>query len=120
MENHGVNVLFAWVHKHKSLFCNKILHGFDKSNTDASWFDEDGKLLPIAQTIDYFGQMLMYTRTVKAIVTVVSKDIEDFVQLELERFEKMKQIPMALMVGLAIFIPTVAYVTLQATSSMFK
>ena len=64
--------------------------------------------------------MLMYTRTVKAIVTVVSKDIEDFVQLELERFEKMKQIPMALMVGLAIFIPTVAYVTLQATSSMFK
>ena len=32
----------------------------------------------------------------------------------------MKQIPLILMIGLAIFIPVVAYVTLQATSSMFK
>ena len=64
--------------------------------------------------------MLMYTRTVKSIVNVVSRDIEGFVQIELERFERMKQVPLALMVGLAIFIPTVAYVTLQATSSMFK
>lgn len=76
--------------------------------------------MPIAQTIDYFGQMLMYTKTVKNIVNVVSKDIEDFVQIELERFDKMKQVPLGLMVGLAVFIPTVGYVTLQATSSMFK
>ena len=76
--------------------------------------------MPIAQTIDYFGQMLMYTKTVKNIVNVVSKDIEDFVQIELERFDQMKQVPLALIIGLAVFIPTVAYVTLQATSSMFK
>ena len=98
---------------------NTIL-GFNRANTDASWFDEDGKLLPIAQTIDYFGQMMLYTRTVKSIVSHVSDNIEDFVILELSRFERMKQVPLALIFGLAIFIPTVAYVTLQATSSMFK
>ena len=96
------------------------LVGFDKSNTDASWFDENGNLLPIAAAVDYFGQMLLYTRTVKGIVTTVSRDIESFVLLEQERFQAMKQIPMILMVSLAIFIPIVAYVTLQATSSMFK
>ena len=94
--------------------------GFDKSNTDAAWFDENGVLLPIAAAVDYFGQMLLYTKTVKGIVTMVSKDIEDFVLLEQQRFNAMKQIPMILMIGLAIFIPIVAYVTLQATSSMFK
>ena len=94
--------------------------GFDKSNTDASWFDKNGNLLPKAAAVDYFSQMLLYTQTVKAIVTTVSDDIEDFVQLELERFNQMKQIPLILMIALAIFIPVVAYVTLQATSSMFK
>ena len=51
---------------------------------------------------------------------MVSKDIEDFVELEQMRFKGMKQIPLILMIALAIFIPVVAYVTLQATSSMFK
>ena len=64
--------------------------------------------------------MLLYTKTVKGIVTKVSKDIEGFVILEQQRFDAMKQIPLILMIGLAIFIPVVAYVTLQATSSMFK
>lgn len=94
--------------------------GFDAVNTDAAFFDSKGKLLPIAMAVDYFGQMLMYTRTVKAIVTLVSKDIEKFVQLELERFQAMRQLPLILVVGLSIFIPIVAYVTLQATTSMFK
>jgi hypothetical protein len=94
--------------------------GFDKSNTDASWFDSKGNLLPIPMAVDYFGQMLMYTRTVKNIVSSVSKDIEAFVQLELERFQAMRQLPLALSIGLSIFIPIVAYVTLQATTSMFK
>ena len=76
--------------------------------------------MPIAAAVDYFGQMLLYTRTVKGIVSTVSKDIETFVQLEQIRFAGMKQIPLILMIGLAIFIPIVAYVTLQATSSMFK
>ena len=97
-----------------------LISGFDKSNTEANWFDENGNLLPIAAAVDYFGQMLKYTKTVKDIVVMVSKDIEDFVQLEQIRFKGMKQIPMILMIALAIFIPVVAYVTLQATSSMFK
>ena len=97
-----------------------LIVGFDSSNTDAAFFDSKGKLLPIAMAVDYFGQMLMYTRTVKAIVTMVSKDIEKFVQLELERFQAMRQLPLILVVGLSIFIPIVAYVTLQATTSMFK
>ena len=83
-------------------------------------FDSDGKLTPIAAAVDYFGQMLMYTRTVKSIVNDASKDIERFVQLELERFQGHRTIPLSLMVGLSIFIPIVAYVTLQATTSMFK
>ena len=76
--------------------------------------------MPIAASVDYFGQMLLYTKTVKGIVSTVSKDIEAFVVLEQIRFQGLKQIPLILMIGLAIFIPVVAYVTLQATSSMFK
>ena len=100
--------------------CFYLISGFDKSNTEANWFDENGNLLPIASAVDYFGQMLKYTKTVKDIVVMVSKDIEDFVQLEQIRFKGMRQIPMILMIALVIFIPLVAYVTLQATSSMFK
>jgi hypothetical protein len=94
--------------------------GFDKSNTDAAWFDDEGKLRAIAAAVDYFGQMLLYTRTVKSIVTHVSSEIEHFVVLELARFDAQKALPMALIISLVIFIPLVAYVTLQATTSMFK
>ena len=64
--------------------------------------------------------MLLYTKTVKSIVTHVSTEIENFVQLELERFDAQKTLPMSLIISLVIFIPLVAYVTLQATTSMFK
>ena len=64
--------------------------------------------------------MLLYTRTVKSIVTHVSTEIENFVVLELARFDAQKTLPMALIISLVIFIPLVAYVTLQATTSMFK
>ena len=47
-------------------------------------------------------------------------DIEEFVAKELERFESHKTLPLALLISLALFIPVVAYVTLQATTSMFK
>ena len=62
----------------------------------------------------------MYTRTVKSIVTHVSTEIEGFVVIELARFDAQKTLPMALIVALVVFIPLVAYVTLQATTSMFK
>ena len=64
--------------------------------------------------------MLLYTRTVKSIVTHVSTEIEGFVVVELARFDAQKTLPMALIVSLVVFIPLVAYVTLQATTSMFK
>ena len=41
-------------------------------------------------------------------------------EVELARFDAQKTLPMALIVSLVIFIPLVAYVTLQATTSMFK
>ena len=98
-----------------------VIVGFDRSNTDASFFDPvTGKLLPVAMAVDYFGQMLMYTKTVKNIVTGVAEDIEHFVQIELERYQAMRQFPFMLILSLSVFIPIVAYVTLQATSSMFK
>ena len=111
------NILVLFPYSFMSFY---LISGFDKSNTEATWFDDNGNLLPIAAAVDYFGQMLLYTKTVKDIVVIVSKDIEDFVELEQNRFKAMKQIPMILMIALAIFIPVVAYVTLQATSSMFK
>ena len=36
------------------------------------------------------------------------------------RFDDHKTLPLTLLISLAIFIPIVAYVTLQATISMFK
>lgn len=39
---------------------------------------------------------------------------------ELARFENHKTIPLALVISLTCFIPIVAYITLQATTSMFK
>ena len=112
-----LNILVLFPYSFMSFY---LISGFDKSNTEATWFDDNGNLLPIAAAVDYFGQMLLYTKTVKDIVVIVSKDIEDFVELEQNRFKAMKQIPMILMIALAIFIPVVAYVTLQATSSMFR
>ena len=53
-------------------------------------------------------------------MTHVSTEIEGFVVIELARFDAQKTLPMALIVALVVFIPLVAYVTLQATTSMFK
>ncbi len=38
----------------------------------------------------------------------------------MRRFDSHKTLPLALVISLAFFIPVVAYVTLQATISMFK
>jgi hypothetical protein len=50
----------------------------------------------------------------------VATDIEAFVASELFKFEGHRRVPLSLIIALAIFIPIVAYVTLQATTSMFK
>ena len=73
-----------------------------------------------AMVVEYFGQSMSYTRIVKGIVAEVSNNIETFVQKELERFQNHRSIPLALIIALSIFVPVVAYVTLQATTSMFK
>ena len=64
--------------------------------------------------------MLDYTTSTKVIVDKVASSIESFVVTELKKFEGHRQVPLALMIALVIFIPIVAYVTLQATTSMFK
>jgi hypothetical protein len=61
-----------------------------------------------------------YTTSTKTIVDKVATDIEMFVAAKLLRFEGHRRIPLSLIIALAIFIPIVAYVTLQATTSMFR
>ena len=70
--------------------------------------------------MDYFSQLVEYTTSTKEIVDGLTKDIEEFVAKELARFEGHKTIPLALLVSLTLFIPVVAYITLQATTSMFR
>lgn len=71
-------------------------------------------------TIDYFAEWLDYTTSTKDIVDQLTHQIEEFVVKELGRFEGHKTLPLALIISLFLFIPVVAYVTLQATTSMFQ
>jgi hypothetical protein len=61
-----------------------------------------------------------YTESTRDIVEKVAQNIEAFVAAELQRFEAHRRIPLSLIIALSIFIPMVAYVTLQATTSMFR
>lgn len=70
--------------------------------------------------VDYFSHLLKYATSTQKILDGLTKGIEEFVAKELARFESHKTIPLALLIILALFIPIVAYVTLQATTSMFK
>ena len=75
----------------------------------------------ITEFIFSFPSLLLeYTTSTKNIVDGLSVDIEDFVATELARFEGHKTIPLTLLISLTLFIPVVAYITLQATTSMFK
>ena len=64
--------------------------------------------------------MLDYTTSTRLLVSRVAGDIESFVAAELLKFEANRRVPFSLIIALTIFIPMVAYVTLQATTSMFK
>jgi len=74
----------------------------------------------VSATVDYFAQQQEYTASTKAIVDDLTDEIEAFVATELARFENHKTLPLILIFVLACFVPIVAYVTLQATVSMFK
>jgi hypothetical protein len=82
--------------------------------------DSTGMASKGAATVDYFSQMLEYTTLVKSIVDEVAKDIEIFVQTELERFNGHRSIPLVIIIVLAVMVPIIIYVTYMATTSMFK
>lgn len=71
-------------------------------------------------SVDYFSQLFENLSGTKGIVDKLASDIEVFVARELSRFEGHKTIPLSIIVSLILFVPIVAYVTLQATTSMFK
>ena len=95
--------------------------GYLASDSDVSGVDvSTGGLTRVAQTVDYFSQLLRYTRAVKSISDQVAIDIEEFVADELLRYEEYRTVPLILIISLSLFVPVVAYITLEATSSMFK
>ena len=71
-------------------------------------------------TIDYFSIYFEYATSTRNIVQKLTLDIEEFVLKELDDLEGHKTIPLSLLISLTLFIPIVAYITLQATTSMFK
>ena len=100
------------------LICTLVLSlGFNNKLNENGTRDEQSTL---AMAVDYFSQMLYYTRATKGIVDEVAIDIEKFVSSELARFENHRSIPLGLIISLSLFVPIVAYVTLQATTSMFQ
>ena len=50
----------------------------------------------------------------------MARDIEVFVQNELERFNGHRTIPLAIIIVLGIMVPVIIYVTYLSTTSMFK
>ncbi|XP_059089436.1 uncharacterized protein LOC131885421 [Tigriopus californicus] len=74
----------------------------------------------LVASVGYFSQLLEYAASTQKILDGLTQGIEKFVAKELARFESHKTVPLALLIILALFIPIVAYVTLQATTSMFK
>ena len=74
----------------------------------------------MAATVDYFSQSLEHSSLVKKIVDDMARDIEVFVQNELERFNGHRTIPLAIIIVLGIMVPVIIYVTYLSTTSMFK
>ena len=70
--------------------------------------------------MDYFSQSLEHSSLVKKIVDDMARDIEVFVQNELERFNGHRTIPLAIIIVLGIMVPVIIYVTYLSTTSMFK
>ncbi len=74
----------------------------------------------VMATVLYFSQQQVYTITTRKLVDELTGSIEKFVRAELSRFEGHKTLPLVLVITLMMFVPVVAYVTLQATTSMFR
>ena len=81
--------------------------------------DRTGEESSLAATVDYFSQSLEHSTLVKGLVDDMARDIEVFVQSELDRFNGHRTIPLSIIIVLGIMIPIIVYVTYLSTTSMF-
>ena len=82
--------------------------------------DRTGETDNIAATVDYFSLSLEYNSKVKILVDNMAEDIENFVQIELDRFNEHRTIPLAIIITLGVMVPIIIYVTYLSTTSMFQ
>lgn len=91
----------------------------NKDSYKREGLNRTGEDSSLAATVDYFSQSLEHSTLVKKIVDDMARDIEVFVQKELERFNGHRTVPLVIIVILGIMVPVIIYVTYLSTTSMF-
>ena len=102
----------------QSVSSNCILNVF--CNVQMYFIDRTAEVDNIAATVDYFSLSLEYNSKVKILVDNMAEDIENFVQIELDRFNEHRTIPLAIIITLGVMVPIIIYVTYLSTTSMFQ
>ncbi len=74
----------------------------------------------LQEAVEYLTQLLEYTSSTKKIVDGLTTTIETFVADELSRLGSHATVPLIIIIILVMFVPVVAFVTLQATTSLFQ
>ena len=57
---------------------------------------------------------------IKKIVDDFARDIELFVQTELDRYNTDRTVPLVIIIVVGVMVPVIVYVTYLSTTSMFK
>jgi len=91
----------------------------EKEKYERIGLNRTGEESSLAATVDYFSQSLEHSTLVKGLVDDMARDIEVFVQSELDRFNGHRTIPLSIIIVLGIMIPIIVYVTYLSTTSMF-
>ena len=79
---------------------------------------QDNRLDNIELTVDYFVNLLTYTKSTKFIIKTIADDIRVFVQTSVNSYQDQRFFPVTLMVFTGLFIPLILYLTFKATLSM--
>ena len=82
--------------------------------------DRTGEQSTEAATVDYFTQGLEHSILIKKIVDDFARDIELFVQTELDRYNTDRTVPLVIIIVVGVMVPVIVYVTYLSTTSMFK
>ena len=78
----------------------------------------DNRLDNIELTVDYFVNLLTYTKSTKFIIKAIADDIRFFVETSVNSYQDQRFFPVTLMVVTGLFIPLIFYLTFKATLSM--